>query len=117
MVIPYAVSHMSELAHTILAARRRARISQRELAIRASTSQSSISRIESGLEEPSFDRFSHLMGVMGYKPRLEFEPIAVHDAEPRRILEQADKTAQQRFEEGVNWMRFVRSIRPVAADE
>jgi transcriptional regulator with XRE-family HTH domain len=97
-------------------ARREAGVGQRELALRAGTSQSAISRIENGLEDPSFERFAQIMLALGYAPALELRPVAVHDAEPARLLEQARKSPQERFEEGVNWMRFLRSVRPIPAD-
>jgi transcriptional regulator with XRE-family HTH domain len=101
---------------TIRQARRRAGIGQRELAIRAGTSQSAISRIENGLEDATFERFAQIMAALGFAPEIELRPIAAHDAEPGRLLEQASKSPQERFEEGINWMRFLRNIRPVSGD-
>jgi transcriptional regulator with XRE-family HTH domain len=104
------------LGDIVSAARHEAGIGQRELALRAGTSQSAISRIESGAEEPGFERFAQIMLALGYAPEVELRPVAVHDAEPRRILEQARKSPQERFEEGINWMRFLRSVRPIPGD-
>ncbi len=105
---------MVELGKTVRDARVRAGISQRSLAIRAGTSQAAISRIENGLEEPSFERFEAIMGGMGYTPEISLRPIAEHDAEPRRLLEQVGKTAQERFEEAMNWSRFLRRLPSVS---
>lgn len=91
-------------------ARARAGISQRELAIRAGTSQAAVSRIETGLEEPSFARFTQLMAAMGWRPNVELQPIAAHRAEPRRLIEQSRMSPQERFEGGINWLRFGRSL-------
>jgi transcriptional regulator with XRE-family HTH domain len=103
---------VESLGRIVRQARKDAAIGQRELALRAGTSQSAISRIENELEEPSFDRFAQIMLAFGYAPRIELGPVAVHDAEPARLLEQARKSPQERFEEGINWMRFLRNIEP-----
>jgi transcriptional regulator with XRE-family HTH domain len=107
---------MNHLGESVRQARTMARISQRELAIRARTSQGAISRIENGLEDATFERFAHIMTALGYAPEIELRAIATHDAEPGRLLEQARKSPQQRFEEGINWMRFLRSVRPISSD-
>ena len=98
-------------------ARRSAGISQRSLAIRAGTSQAAISRIENGLEEPSFERFEAIMCGLGYAPRVALEPLATHDAEPRRLLEQMRKPAQARFEESINWSRFLRRMPSISPSD
>lgn len=47
-------------------ARTRAKLSQRELARRAETSQSVVARIESGLTSPSWDTLSRLIEAAGF---------------------------------------------------
>ena len=106
---------MSGLGDSVRQARQAAGISQRELAVRARTSQGAISRIENGLEDPSFERFAQIMRVLGYSPTVELRPLADPDAEPRRLLEQSRLTPQQRFEDGLNWLRFVRNLPSVSA--
>lgn len=108
---------MNQLGESVRHAREAAGISQRELAIRARTSQGAISRIENGLEEPSFERFAQIMRGMGYAPRVELRPLATPDTEPGQLLEQAHKSAQTRFEESVNWSRFLRRLEPVSTDD
>jgi transcriptional regulator with XRE-family HTH domain len=106
---------MSELGIKLREARERAGISQRELAIRARTSQSAISRIENGLEEPSFARFTEVMRSLGYAPALSFERLAEPDADRRRILEESRKTPQERIDDGLNWLHFLRQVPEVSA--
>jgi transcriptional regulator with XRE-family HTH domain len=91
-------------------ARTRAGISQRELAIRARTSQAAISRVESGLEEPSFDRFTQLMATMGWKPTLELKPLAEPDADLARLREQQEMSVQERLDSGLAWIEFSRDL-------
>ena len=105
---------MSELGDSVRRARLAAGISQRELAVRARTSQGAISRIENGLEDPSFERFAQIMRVLGYSPTVELRPLAEPDAEPRRLLQQSRLTPQERLDDGLNWLRFVRGL-PSAA--
>jgi len=52
-------------AEILRAARRRAGISQRRLALRAGTSQDAISRIERGAETPSVERLRRLLSALG----------------------------------------------------
>jgi len=54
-----------ESAEILRAARRRAGISQRRLALRAGTSQDAISRIERGVETPSVERLQRLLSAVG----------------------------------------------------
>lgn len=104
------------LGEVVSEARARAGISQRELAIRAGTSQGAISRIEAGLEEPSFERFRALMMALGLRPTLGLEPLSRHDAEPRRLIEQSRMTPQDRFEDGLSWLSFLKRWRQAGVD-
>ena len=108
---------MSELGDSVRRAREAAGISQRELAIRARTSQGAISRIENGLEGPSFERFAQIMRVLGYSPTVELRPLAEPDAEPRQLLLQSRLTPQERLDDGLNWLRFVRSLPSASAND
>jgi transcriptional regulator with XRE-family HTH domain len=58
------------------AARERHGLTQRRLALRAGTSQDAISRIERGVESPTFERFRELLLAMGEQPSLEAVPLA-----------------------------------------
>ena len=81
--------------------RRRAGLSQRELADRVGTSQATISAYESGRKEPSLRTFSRLLSALG--ARLTVEPAAdrLHEPSPAelaragRILEQVIGLAEQ----------------------
>jgi transcriptional regulator with XRE-family HTH domain len=93
-------------------ARRRSGLSQRSLARRAGTTQAAISRIERGLEQPSFERFEAIMQSMGWRPTLELDELASHREEPRRLLEEArygDPSA--RVAGATNAARFGRELR------
>ncbi|MEA2156490.1 MAG: Helix-turn-helix domain, partial [Solirubrobacteraceae bacterium] len=66
---------MSILGDHLRAARLRHGVSQRSLARRAGTTQTAVSRIESGRESPSYERFESLLLVLGERPRLVIEPL------------------------------------------
>jgi transcriptional regulator with XRE-family HTH domain len=78
-------------------ARKRHGVSQRELALRARTSQDAISRIERGVESPTLERLSHLLMLLGERLVLDSEPLveAARDAVPR--------SARERLREAASW--------------
>lgn len=83
-------------------ARLRHGVSQRSLARRAGTTQAAISRIESGLEAPGFERFTQLLLVLGEQPVLHTAPLeseldAGDVAHARRL------TPAQRLAESASW--------------
>lgn len=55
-------------------ARRRAALTQAELAVRAGTTQSAIARLESGRTSPSYDTVLRLVGLCGFTPDIHLEP-------------------------------------------
>jgi transcriptional regulator with XRE-family HTH domain len=75
-------------------ARRRAGLSQAELAARTGTSQATISVYESGRKQPSVATFSRLLAATG--TRLAVERMAAPVVEPSRAeLERAGETLAQ----------------------
>lgn len=61
-------------------ARAQACLSQRALAARTGIAQSEIARIESGKQEPSFERLSRLVRGAGFDLKIELVPRDEHDA-------------------------------------
>src|SRR5262245_7210876 len=105
---------MTNLGETVSAARRRSGLSQRSLARRAGTTQTAVSRIERGLQHPSFENFRSLMQGMGWEPTVELTPIAGHREEPRRLLEEARYgDPATRLASGANSSRALRGMRRV----
>jgi transcriptional regulator with XRE-family HTH domain len=92
-------------------ARLRSRLSQRQLARRAGTSQAAISRIERGLEEPTLERLEQILAGLGWKLELSLEPIEVHDEEPFRLHRNASEDPSALLEGGLNWLRFGNDVR------
>lgn len=93
---------MSVLGAHLRAARLRHGVSQRSLALRASTTQPAISRIESGRESPSFERFTQLLLALGERPVLTIEPLEL-DVDAGDLAHGRRLTPQQRLAESASW--------------
>lgn len=93
---------MSILGQELLAARERHGVTQRSLARRAGTTQAAISRIESGIESPSYERFTQLLLVLGERPILTTAPLE-HDLDPGELAYGQRLTAEQRLAESASW--------------
>ena|SRR5437899_1912082 len=93
-------------------ARRRAGLSQRQLARRARTAQSVVARIERGLTSPSWDTLARLLAAAGFELHSELAPRAATRshmlADVRRILR---LSPEQRLAEVRNVNRFVHAAR------
>lgn len=93
---------MSVLGDHLREARRRHGVSQRSLAIRAATTQAAISRIESGRELPSFERFIQLLLALGERPALTIEALEL-DVDPAELAYGRRLTPEQRLAESASW--------------
>ncbi len=93
---------MSVLGDHLRAARLRHGVSQRSLAIRAATTQAAISRIESGLESPSYERFTQLLLCLGERPLLKVAPLEL-DVDPADLAHGRSLTPEQRLAESASW--------------
>ena len=71
-------ANFSTAAELLVTARRRAGLSQRELAERAKTSQSVVARIELGAASPSWDTLARLLAAAGFEldVRLSLRPVS-----------------------------------------
>lgn len=78
-------------------ARARHGISQRQLALRAKTSQDAISRIERGAESPTLERLTHLLLVLGERLELSAVPLV----EAKGDVEQL--TVRERLRQAASW--------------
>lgn len=93
-------------ADLVRSVRERQGLSQRALARRAGTTQAWISAIERGAAQPTEAMLRRLLAVMGDELVLESRPLtsdAEHD--PIAFSENQARTAGERLEEGLRWMR------------
>ena len=91
-------------------ASRRQGVSQRELAVRARTSQDAISRIERGVESPTLDRLAHLLTLLGERLVLDSEPLADAAGEAVR------RSARERLREAASWNLVATQLEIAGAD-
>jgi predicted transcriptional regulator len=101
-------------AQLLKAARTQAGLSQRELARRASTSQSVVARIEGGATDPTTATLERLLEAAGFEARVTLTPMTVADThmldDVARILA---LTPQQRLDEVAAVARFAWMARRV----
>ncbi len=98
------------LGQVLRDARRRAGISQKQLAIRTGIAAPAISRIENGHESPSFERFATCLEALGFEPKVELRPLGGSRADPMHLAAEAELTPAQRLESLFEWMRFGDSL-------
>jgi hypothetical protein len=77
---------MIDPAQLLREARRRAGLSQRELATRARTSGPTVAAYESGRVEPRLSTLRRLLAAAGERLRVETEPLVALTREERRSL-------------------------------
>ena len=106
---------MAEIGELIREARLRSGLSQRSVARRAGTSQAAISRIERGLEQPTFERVEQILAGLGWRPVIELVPIAEHETEPRRLYADAGASTHERLQRGLSLSRFAARLDEAAA--
>ncbi len=70
--------------HLIRMARRRAGLTQAELARRAGTSQSAVSSYESGRRSPSVATLCRIVAAAGFEVRMRLDEPDTHDASRER---------------------------------
>jgi transcriptional regulator with XRE-family HTH domain len=107
---------MSRLGTLLRETRERHGVSQRQLAIRAGTKQSTISRLERGLESPSFERFEALLLCLGERAELELRPLS-HRADPEHLAEARSMPVGERLERALGWNEFAAEIAGQALEQ
>jgi len=95
-----------ELLRTV---RRRHGLTQRQLAMRARTSQAAISRVERGLVSPTVTTLANWLDLMGEELTLGADPIDYgHDG---TLFEQTlPLTPEERIEHQASWSRGMREL-------
>lgn len=90
-------------------ARRRAGLTQRELAERAGTTQSAIARLESGRTSPSFDTVRRMLRLCGFTLLVALDPY--DDSDLAQALALLRKTPDERLDELDAGLRFAVELR------
>jgi transcriptional regulator with XRE-family HTH domain len=84
-------------------------ISQRQLAVRAATSQDAISRIERGIEAPTLERFEQLLLAMGQRLGLDVERLK-SSIPPGELALSARLSPVERLREAVSWNKLASEL-------
>jgi transcriptional regulator with XRE-family HTH domain len=92
-------------AELIREVRTRKGLSQRQLALRAGTSQSAIDRIERGAQDVTWGRLRTLLLALGEEPVLDSTPLEGR-FDPADLLRSRHRSPDQRLAEGINFNRF-----------
>jgi len=93
-------------ADLVREARRRAGLSQRELADRAGTTQSAIARLESGRTSPAFDTVVRLIKLCGYRLLVTLDPYDDSDiAQAEALLRLSPEARLEQLTRSVGHLR------------
>jgi transcriptional regulator with XRE-family HTH domain len=92
-------------AELIRRTRTRLGLSQRQLALRAGTTQAAVSRIERGIVSPRFATVRELMLAMGEEPVLSSRRLPT-DWDPAHMASTLARTPVERLELAASWNRM-----------
>ena len=90
--------------HLVREARKRAGLTQAELAARAGTTQSAVARVESGSVSPSLEHLTKLVRAAGFDIDVRLVPCDDHDLS--MALRNRTLTPEQRVENMLAFERF-----------
>lgn len=97
-------------------ARKRAALTQRELAERAGTTQSAIARLESGRVDPGFERVRTLMRLCGFNLLVALDPWDDSDlAQAIRLLEMLPELRLEYMVRAANLLSELNGLAPTGA--
>lgn len=97
-------------------ARKRAALTQRELAERAGTTQSAIARLESGRVDPGFERVRTLMRLCGFNLLVALDPWDDSDlAQAIRLLEMLPEHRLEYMVRAANLLSELNGLAPAGA--
>ena len=89
-------------------ARKRAGITQAELAARAETTQSAIARLESGRTSPSLEQVERLLRLCGFQLLVELAPY--DDSDIVQAEAALRRTPQERIDTMEAWVTLAREL-------
>lgn len=96
--------------------RRRAGLTQRQLAIRAGTTKTAISRLEGGHVSPTFETVERLLLCLGYRLEVDAAPL-VPRSEPAQLEIVADLSPTERLDHALASQASLAGLLGAARDE
>jgi transcriptional regulator with XRE-family HTH domain len=103
-----------QAGNTIRGLRTRHGISQRQLALRAGTSQAAISQLESGRRDLSVETLERILLALGYRLQLDAEPLPL-DVDERHFRADLAAPMADRLERALAWDKFATEVGGAAA--
>lgn len=94
--------------HLVREARKRAGLTQAQLAERAGTTQSAIARLERGVTTPTLDHLTKLVRACGFDIEVQLVPYDDHDWS--LVRQNAALDPQTRVDRALEWNRFARAL-------
>jgi len=88
----------------VRARRERVGLSQRELALRAATTQAAVSRIERGVVSPTFETLRNLLLAMGERPVLGARRLPT-DWDAAHMTSMLERSPEERLALALSWNR------------
>lgn len=101
-------------ADLVREARKRAGLTQRELAQRAGTTQSAIARLESGRTSPSFDTVLRMLRLCGFRLDVALDPYDDSDIAQAEALLRL--TVDERVDHVLSAVAFAEDLRTAYRD-
>jgi transcriptional regulator with XRE-family HTH domain len=92
-------------AELVRSSRERLGLSQRQLALRAGTTQAAISRIERSVVSPTFSTLRELMLAMGEEPSLGSRRLPT-DWDPVHMTSTLARTPEERLRLALSWNKM-----------
>ena len=102
--------------HLIREVRRRAGLTQTELAERLGTTQSAIARLETGHGSPTLARLSEIAEACGFDIHLRIVPMDAEEHDWSMVRDNAALPPDQRVERSLAAMRFAHAFRAAGAE-
>jgi len=107
----------SRIGALLREARRHSGLDQAELARRAATTQTYVSRVERGATLPSLPTLERLLAAMGLRLRLSVEPVPTGNASASELRrDYLTSTPEQRVEEAMTLSSFLTELATTPAD-
>ena len=105
---------MVQVGELLREARAREGVSQGQLARRAGTTQTVVSRIERGKTTPTIGMLERLLLALGYELHIDASEIqGEHD--PRHLADDVALPVEDRLARGLDWIEFAHELRAAAA--
>ncbi len=95
--------------HLIREARKRAGLTQTELAVRVGTTQSAIARLERGMGKPTMQRISELVEACGLELQVRLVPADDHDWS--MVADNASLDTEERVMRALASIRLAEEVR------